>query len=55
MSEIDVTNQRPRTTKAEMPEGMRAKNPLPKDPALVEFIQKLKADFLARVKPEAER
>lgn len=55
MSEINVTDQRPKTTTAQMPEGMRAKAPLPKDPELVKFIAKLKAQFLSRVTPERHK
>ena len=54
MSETKFTDQRPRTTKAEMPEGMRALKPLPKDPELVAFIARLKAQFLKAVTPERE-
>lgn len=52
MSEINLTDQRPKTTKAEMPEGMKALKPLGKDPEITAFIDKLRAQFLARVKPE---
>ncbi len=55
MSEIKFTDQRPRTTTAEIPEGMRALKTMDKDPEVAEFIQKLKAQFLARVTPEREK
>ena len=55
MSDINLTDQRPRTTTAEMPEKLRALKPLPKDPSLQALIAKLKADFLARVTPEREK
>lgn len=54
MSDIKLTDQRPRTTTSEIPEGMRALKPLPKDPELVAFIAKLKAQFLKQVTPERE-
>jgi len=55
MSEIKLTDQRPKTTKAEIPEGMRALKTMEKCPEVAEFIAKLKAQFLARVTPEREK
>lgn len=49
MSETNVTDQRPRTTKAEVPEKMRALTKPEKDPEVQAFIQRLKARFLERV------
>lgn len=48
MSEINATDQRPRTTTAEMPEKLRALKPLPKDPQIMALIEKLKAEFKTR-------
>lgn len=45
MSEIKLTDQRPRTTTAEMPEKLRALKPLPPDPE----IEALKARLLAKL------
>lgn len=50
VSEVKVTDQRPRTTNSEIPEKLRAIKPLPKDPELVAFIEKLREQFRARVK-----
>lgn len=43
MSEIKLTDQRPRTTHAELPEKLKALKPLPPDPEL----ERVKASFLA--------
>jgi len=49
MSEIKLTDQRPRTTTIEMPEQFKAHTPLPKDPELQAFIQRLRERFKARM------
>jgi hypothetical protein len=41
LSEINATDQRPRTTTAEIPEKLRARKPLPKDPDLEAFKARL--------------
>lgn len=51
MKEIDVTDQRPKTTKAEMPEGMRALKPMPKDPV----FEREKASFLSKLRERMDR
>lgn len=51
--EIKLTDQRPRTTHHEIPEKLRAIKPLPKDPALVEFIEKLREQFRQRLRKKA--
>lgn len=50
-SEVKVTEQRPRTTTADIPEKLRAIKPLPKDPELAALIERLREQFRARVKP----
>ena len=61
MSETKFTDQRPRTTRAELPEWAKAKAPLPKDETLAVFIDKLRHEFRERVRaykeahPESER
>ncbi len=52
MSEIDLTDQRPRTTTAEIPEKLRALKPLPPDPELEAFKVKLLAKLAERGRAE---
>lgn len=49
MSEIKLTDQRPRTTTHEIPEKLRALKPLPKDEQLQEFIQSMREKFKRRL------
>lgn len=45
MSEINATDQRPRTTTAEIPEKLKALKPLPRDPV----FEVLKAKLLEKL------
>ncbi len=47
MSEIKFTDQRPRTTKLELPEEQRAKR-LPPDPEIQAGIERLREKFMRR-------
>jgi len=51
MSEIKLTDQRPRTTNAEIPEGMRSIKPMPKDPV----FEREKEQFLAKLRERMDR
>lgn len=51
MSEINLTDQRPKTTTATMPEWARARKPLPPDPAL----DALKRNMLAKLRERMDR
>jgi len=49
VSEIKLTDQRPRTTTAEMPEKLRAIKPLPKDEQLQAFIETMREKYKRRM------